>query len=53
MQVNLNIESKAKHARKKLQHQSRRKGMGTGHTFSAENPYGKRDAGDKRQFVRL
>jgi len=24
----------------------------TGHTFSATNPYGKRDTGDKRQFAR-
>jgi ATP-dependent RNA helicase DDX18/HAS1 len=26
------------------------KRLGSGHTFSANNPYGKREAGDKRQF---
>lgn len=53
VQVNLNLESKAKHSRQKQQHQGHRKSMGTGHSFSAENPYGKRDAADKRQFVRI
>jgi ATP-dependent RNA helicase DDX18/HAS1 len=53
MQVNLNLESKAKHSRKKSQHQGHRKSMGTGHAFSADNPYGKRDSADTRQFVRI
>jgi ATP-dependent RNA helicase DDX18/HAS1 len=53
--VNLNIESKAAHARKAVKMAAagadyKRK---TGHTFSAANPYGKKAAGDKRQFVRL
>lgn len=26
--------------------------MSSGHAFSADNPYGKKAAGDKRQFVR-
>jgi ATP-dependent RNA helicase DDX18/HAS1 len=29
-----------------------RRQKGTGHGFSADNPYGKRDASDKRQFIR-
>lgn len=29
-----------------------KKGAGSGHSFSAENPYGKREKGDTRQFVR-
>jgi ATP-dependent RNA helicase DDX18/HAS1 len=29
-----------------------RRQKGTGHGFSADNPYGKRDAGDNRQFSR-
>ena len=48
-----------------LKHTARKKATGTkgtlkkqlsakssGHQFSADNPYGKRDAGDKRQFSR-
>jgi hypothetical protein len=56
--VSLNIESRSSHARKA----ARVKGgaskggaeykRGTGHTFSAANPYGKRAAGDTRQFIR-
>lgn len=53
--VNINIESKAAHTRKA------QKGAGgadyrrmkTGHKFSASNPYGQRQGGDKRQFVRV
>lgn len=53
--VNLNIESKAAHARKAAKTAAagadyRRK---TGHAFSASNPYGKRAEGDKRQLVRM
>jgi ATP-dependent RNA helicase DDX18/HAS1 len=29
-----------------------RRQKATGHGFSADNPYGKRDAGDNRQFIR-
>ncbi len=52
--VNVNIESKAAHTRKKVgggEADYRRKK--SGHAFSASNPYGKKDAGDKRQFVRV
>ena len=59
-QVTLNLESKAANVRKAKRKaiegekqpsaDYRRK---TGHAFSAENPYGKRAAGDKRQFVRM
>lgn len=52
LQVNLNLESKAKHARK-TQHKGYRNAMGTGHAFSASNPYGKKSDGDTRQFVRM
>ncbi|KAK9847181.1 hypothetical protein WJX84_012444 [Apatococcus fuscideae] len=52
--VNLNIESKAKHSR-----MAKKQAMGadyrrqkTGHTFSAANPYGKREVSDQRQFSR-
>ncbi|KXZ57007.1 hypothetical protein GPECTOR_1g91 [Gonium pectorale] len=54
--VNLQLESHSSHTRKAARTQSGadyRRGMGTGHKFSASNPYGKRDAGDKRQFVRI
>lgn len=55
--VNLNIESKAAHARKAVRVKAGGSGKGdyrrqTGHAFSASNPYGKRAAGDTRQFVR-
>lgn len=53
--VNINIESKAANTRKA---QKTRQGADyrrkkSGHTFSAGNPYGKRDVGDNRQFVRV
>jgi ATP-dependent RNA helicase DDX18/HAS1 len=39
--------------KRKLEDGSKEKyNQGGGHTFSAENPYGKRDANDKRQFSR-
>lgn len=61
--VNLNIESRASHARKAAKAAAGAKGSsgggkaadyrrGTGHRFSAANPYGKREAGDSRQFAR-
>ncbi|KAI8469356.1 MAG: DEAD-domain-containing protein [Monoraphidium minutum] len=54
--VNLNIESKASHARKAVRAKAGAGKEGfrraTGHAFSADNPYGKRAAGDTRQFVR-
>jgi ATP-dependent RNA helicase DDX18/HAS1 len=53
LQVNLNIESKAKHSRKKSKHQDFKTRLGTGHGFSADNPYGVRQAGDTRQIVRM
>eukprot|EP00884_Botryococcus_braunii_P014671 jgi/Botrbrau1/23204/Bobra.0041s0048.1 len=53
--VNLNLESKASKVRKARREaagpgQSRR---GSGHQFSAANPYGKRPEGDARQLVRM
>ncbi|GIL44399.1 hypothetical protein Vafri_1877 [Volvox africanus] len=59
--VNLQLESHSSHTRKAARVAGGggkggvdyRRGMGTGHKFSAANPYGKRDAGDKRQFTRL
>lgn len=53
--VNINIESKATHTRKAAQAGA---GQGadyrrTGHKFSTQNPYGQRQAGDTRQFVRV
>ena len=58
-QVSLNLESKAANVRKahrtaleggKGGEDYRRK---SGHAFSADNPYGKKAAGDTRQFVRM
>ena len=38
--------------KKKMDDGKRRaRGAGSGHAFSASNPYGKRDAGDSRQFT--
>ena len=52
--VNINLESKAKHGRKQQGNTAGfKKGLGTGHAFSASNPYGKRAAGDNRQLVRM
>ena len=63
--VQLNLDSKAANGRKKIGGGGGSRGpggasggsdyrrqKGTGHGFSAENPYGKRAAGDKRQFIR-
>ena len=60
-QVNLNLESKAAHKRKAVRTKLEgaapppadyRRGK-SGHAFSADNPYGAKPAGDKRQFVRI
>jgi ATP-dependent RNA helicase DDX18/HAS1 len=53
--INLQLESKAAHVRKAHKGAGGKGGadyrrMKTGHAFSAENPYGKRAEGDKRQF---
>lgn len=53
--INLQLESKAAHVRKAHKGAGGKSGadyrrMKTGHAFSAENPYGKRAEGDKRQF---
>lgn len=45
--VSLGIDSSASKHRKKM-----RKVEGSRHGFSDNNPYGKRNAGDTRQFVR-
>ena len=64
--VQLNLDSKAANARKKIGEGGGSRGRGaggsggsdyrrqkgTGHGFSAENPYGKRRQGDNRQFIR-
>ena len=49
--VNLNIESKAKHTRKKAKVGGHDRG--TGHGFSASNPHGARAKGDSRQLARI
>lgn len=57
--VNLQLESHSSHTRKAAKLAGGAKGgadyrrMNTGHKFSAANPYGRRDAGDKRQFARI
>ncbi|KAL4445819.1 hypothetical protein ABPG77_009018 [Micractinium sp. CCAP 211/92] len=53
--VNINIESKAAHTRKaqKTAGGADYRRMKTGHKFSASNPYGQRQEGDSRQFVRV
>ena len=59
MQVPLNLESKAANVRKAKRKTLEGAAQGadyrrkTGHAFSATNPYGKKQAGDKRQFVRM
>ncbi|CAL8467629.1 g7167 [Coccomyxa elongata] len=57
--VNLNLESKAANVRK-AHRKALEGGKGgadyrrkSGHAFSADNPYGKKAAGDDRQFVRI
>ncbi|PSC68006.1 ATP-dependent RNA helicase HAS1 [Micractinium conductrix] len=57
--VNINIESKAAHTRKAQQAGGGGGGsadyrrMKSGHKFSASNPYGAKQQGDTRQFVRV
>jgi ATP-dependent RNA helicase DDX18/HAS1 len=50
------VELNLKHTARKTKVSQGRKGelaaKSSGHTFSADNPYGKRDAQDKRQFSR-
>lgn len=52
--INLNIDSNASKFRRGAPKGDRAggKGRGSGHMFSASNPYGKRQQGDKRQFSR-
>lgn len=55
--VQLNLDSTASKGRKKSRGEGGpgsdyRRQKGTGHKFSAENPYGRKDANDSRQFVR-
>ena len=59
MQVNLNLESKTANVRK-AQRKAIEGAKGaeyrrskSGHAFTADNPYGKKAAGDNRQFVRM
>ncbi|PNW80375.1 hypothetical protein CHLRE_07g314900v5 [Chlamydomonas reinhardtii] len=56
--VNLQLESHSSHTRKAAKgapggKADYRRGLSTGHKFSAANPHGRREAGDKRQFVRI
>lgn len=52
--VTLNLESKASHTRKQNgQAGGDYKRKKPGHAFSASNPYGKKPAGDSRQFARI
>ena len=50
--VSLNLESKASHGRKAKANNTEFKRGKSGHAFSATNPYGNKQASDKRQFVR-
>ena len=58
-QIPLNLESKAANTRKVKRKElegERIKGerfVKSGHAFGAENPYGKRQSGDKRHFTRI
>merc|ERR1719271_101249 len=49
--VELNLKHSARQKGKGVP-QKKKAGRESGHAFSAANPYGKREAGDKRQFVR-
>ena len=56
--VQLNLDSKASKGRTKSRGEGGpgsdyRRQKGTGHKFSAENPYGRKEANDSRQFVRM
>jgi len=46
------VELNLKHTTRKAGGAGQQKKNATGHSFSAANPYGKRDANDKRQFMR-
>lgn len=51
--VDVNLSSKGQGRRKMKDAQGKDKRFASGgHKFSAANPYGKREAGDARQFVR-
>jgi ATP-dependent RNA helicase DDX18/HAS1 len=58
LQIPLNLESKTANTRKVKRKElegERLKGekyVKSGHSFGAANPYGKRQTGDKRQFIR-
>ena len=52
MQVTLNLESKASHTRKQGQAGADYKRQKSGHAFSANTPYGKKNSGEQRQFAR-
>ncbi|GAB5031404.1 Hypothetical protein NocV09_00502720 [Nannochloropsis oceanica] len=49
--VDINLSSKGPKGRMKSTNKDKKFGS-TGHAFSANNPYGKREAGDARQFTR-
>lgn len=49
--VDLNFSAKGAKGRLKTK-TNKGKFVGSGHKFSASNPYGKREAGDARQFSR-
>jgi ATP-dependent RNA helicase DDX18/HAS1 len=49
--VDINLSTKGPKGRLKNTHKDKRFGS-TGHNFSANNPYGRREAGDSRQFTR-
>lgn len=51
--VTLNLESKASHTRKQGQAGADYKRQKSGHAFSANTPYGKKNSGDQRQFARI
>merc|ERR1711920_1129520 len=46
------VELNLKHTTRKAGGAGKQQKNATGHAFSAANPYGKRDANDKRQFIR-
>lgn len=50
--VNLSAKGDKKGRLKARDKQGKDKRFSSGHKFSASNPYGKREAGDARQFVR-
>ena len=52
--VTLMVKANAKEPQRRKGHKGGKGGdsRGTGHTFSAENPYGRRGPGDSRQFSR-